>query len=118
MELSFEIIDKITKSMGQRYFKLASFFAFFGLGALVGIAAKSYLRFLIISFIICFFFIKGLEYNHILSINWSVINGLLGLAPKAGVSEALEVCRGLCNTYPIQTVAALLGCLLGFFKLG
>jgi uncharacterized membrane protein (Fun14 family) len=118
MELSFEIIEKITKSMGEKYVKIASFFAFFGLGALLGIAAKSYLRFLIVSFIICFFTIKGLEYNHILNINWAVLNSLFGLPAKAGFSEFIEVCKGLCKTYPIQTVGAILGSILGFFKLG
>lgn len=113
MKITLESFDQMTKSLDPNLIRAGRGIAYFGAGVLAGILVKKYLRLFILSGIICFFTIKGLEYKHVLSIDWGVLNEIFGLAPSATLDQAafLLYSWAIGNIY--EAIASVVGFIIG-----
>lgn len=114
MQVTLESFDQITKNLDPHVVKLSRGAAYFGAGVLFGILVKKYLRLLLLSAIICFFTIKGLEYKHILNIDWGVMNEMFGLRPTTSLEELAMLLYHWSITNIYESISGAVGFVVGF----
>lgn len=94
-------------------------FTYFAGGVLAGFIAKRYLKALIITLLLFFLFLKGLEFLNVTSIsfNWSRIKELTGIAPSDTVGDIFRHYAAWVQEHLGETIAAVIGFIIGI-KLG
>ncbi len=113
MKVILESFDHLTKSLDPNLVRAGRGIAYFGAGLLAGILVKKYLRLFILSGIICFFTIKGLEYKHVLSIDWGVLNEIFGLSPSATLDQTALLLYGWAASNVYEAIAGVVGFIVG-----
>lgn len=94
-------------------------FTYFAGGALAGFIAKRYLKALVITLLLCFLLLKGLEYLGISSItfNWLRIKELTGIGPGDTVGNIVRNYAAWLQQHLGETISAIIGFIIGV-KLG
>lgn len=114
MKISLGNFDNFTGSLDPHVLQFGRGAAFFGGGVMLGIIVKTFLRIVILSIIISFFVIKGLEYKHILNVDWGVLNQLIGLRPSTTLHELALAAYSWAVKNLVESISALAGFIVGF----
>lgn len=115
MKISLESFEQFTKTLDPNILQLSRGGAYFGGGVLVGILVKQSLRLFVLSAIVCFFIIKGLEYKHILNIDWGVLNQIVGLRPSTTINELALLCYSWSIKNLNESIPSVAGFFVGFY---
>lgn len=119
-----QLADKINMDSFLNQFNLSTvyvitLFTYLGSGALAGFVAKRYLKALIITLLVCFLMLKGLEYLGVSSIsfNWVRVKELTGIAPNDTVGDIFRTYGVWLQQHIGETIASVIGFIIGI-KLG
>ncbi len=91
-----------------------SYITFLGIGVIIGFISRRYFRFLTSGLLVAILLIKALEYQHVLKIDWDLINSTLGFRADLSLeSWALEIYAwAKSNIY--LTAAGFIGFFIGY----
>ncbi len=119
-----QLADKINMDSFLNQFNLSTvfvitLFTYFAGGVLTGFVAKRYLKALVITLLLCFLLLKGLEYLGVSSIsfNWARVKELTGIAPTDTVGDIFRTYTAWLQQHIGETVASVIGFIIGI-KLG
>lgn len=90
---------------------------YFGSGFAVGFLFKKYFKFVFLSLLFAAVFIKVLEYNQVLTIDWEAFNSMLGFESTADVSTFINSIFDWIKMNWIVFASSFVGFLIGY-KLG
>ena len=87
---------------------------YLGIGVVVGLLCRKYLRFVITVTIVSFLIIKGLEHRQILSVDWSAMNTMIGFEPTATFESILNILFDWVKEQSLIAISALIGFFIGY----
>ena len=114
MKINFDGISEFLKTLDPHVITVGHGAAFFGIGILAGFVIKKYLRLMLLSAIICFFVIKGLEFQHVLNIEWGTLNQFFGLKPSTTLNEIAILLYAWSASHPNESIPGGVGIFIGF----
>ncbi len=87
------------------------------IGFVGGFLAKRYLKPLIVIAIVVVVALKGLEYYHLITINWEQIRGLAGIHSVDGMQGILQTIIALVRNNLTIAISSIIGFVVGY-KIG
>lgn len=84
------------------------------IGFAVGFIARRYLKPLILIAIVVVVALKGMEYYHLIDINWEHIRGLAGIHGVDGVQGILETTIALVRNNLTVAISSIIGFVVGY----
>ncbi|MEX0672029.1 MAG: FUN14 domain-containing protein [Candidatus Babeliales bacterium] len=84
------------------------------IGFVAGFLAKRYLKSLLVMAIIIVVALKGLEYYHLITMNWESVRQLAGLHGVDGVQGILETTIALIRNNLTIAISSIIGFVVGY----
>lgn len=87
---------------------------YFGIAFAAGFFFKKYFKFIFGCFIVALIFVKVLEYNNLLHMDWSGVKNFVGLTEGATVNSMISHQLEWIKAHVLLFVAAVVGFLIGY----
>lgn len=111
-----QLPDTIAGATGFN-FSLADFgraATYLGIGVLLGLLAKKYLRLIITSIIVAALLLKGLEIRGVLTVDWSGLREMIGLDASTTFESVLNVVIEWLKNQSLVALSAIIGFFIGY----
>jgi uncharacterized membrane protein (Fun14 family) len=111
-----QLPDTIASATGFE-FSVADFgkgATYLGVGVLLGLLAKKYLRLAITSLIVAALLLKGLEIRGILTVDWVGMRQLVGLDATATIESLFNLTIEWFKTQSFIAISAIIGFMIGY----
>lgn len=110
-------IKRLSEKIGGTSAEAIHAALYFGLFFAIGFLSKKYFKFVIILLIGSALFIKCMEYNSLLTINWAAIKTWTGITKISDINMLINAAFGWVKQHVLLTIASTVGFLVGY-KLG
>ena len=87
---------------------------YLGLGVIVGLLAKKYLRLVITSCIVAAVLLKGLEAREIIAVDWPGMRDFVGLETSATVESVFNMAVDWFKAQSFIAISSIMGFLIGY----
>ena len=87
---------------------------YLGIGVVVGILAKKYLRVVITGMVIALLLLKGLEHKHVLTVDWTALKNLIGLEAAATFDSVFTSAFEWFKAQSFVAISSIIGFLIGY----
>lgn len=112
--LSKEEVMKKILSLKFSLENLHIYLSVLGLGVISGFILRRYFRLLLVSFLISFFILKGLEFQKLVKIEWKFMWDTFGLDPNTSFEELAKEVYKFVTTNIYLSLAGCLGFFIGY----
>ncbi|MFC1854662.1 FUN14 domain-containing protein [Candidatus Dependentiae bacterium] len=87
---------------------------YLGIGVVIGLLCRKYLRFVLTVAVVTFLLVKGLEHRQILTVDWGGLYMLLGFDSTATFETILNILFDWVKEQSLVAISAMIGFFIGY----